>query len=218
MVDRSVKAVVDRVKVPAGLEARVLDSVLKEHSEHARAGRKIKIWGFSSLALAACVCLFFFSPNLVGEGAISAETLVNETADGSPTASQRNFRHIDGFKVASKPEKSKLAAVISRANMKQITGLRIVGFDQYQDNSGRKILRACYQSSTDKSFCIDCYFAPTGYLSFVQSQEVRIAGKVGRLGKAGNHNVVILSENGSDYVFASPLDKNRLLAMISKSS
>lgn len=66
LVDRSVKAVVDRVKVPAGLEDRILASVLREHNERARAGRKVKIWGFSTLAIAACLCVFFFSSNLVG--------------------------------------------------------------------------------------------------------------------------------------------------------
>lgn len=218
LVDRSVKAVVDRVKVPAGLEDRILASVLREHNERARAGRKVKIWGFSTLAIAACLCVFFFSPNLVGEPLVSAETLVNETADGSRSASQENFKHIDGFKFAIKSERSNLLSLISRANMRHIAGLKIVAFDQYRDNSGKKILRACYQSSTDKSFCIDCYCAPTGYLSFSQFQEIRIAGKLGRFGKVGNHNVVILSENGSDYVYASPLDRGRLIAMISKSS
>jgi len=217
MVDRSVKAVVDRVKVPAGLEARVLVSVLKEHNERAKVGRKVKIWGFSSLALAACMCLFFLAPHLANDQIVSAETLVNETADGSPQASQRNFKHVDGFKIANK-QKSKLSTLISHANMRPIAGLKIIGFDQYQDKSGREVLRACYQSSTDRSFCIDCYYAPTGYLSFSQFQEVQVLGKVGRFGKAGNHNIVILSENGSDYVYASPLDKNKLLAMISKSS
>jgi len=212
LVDRNVRAAKERAVMPEDLPDRIISSLRK--GEQARSGRAVfslKFWSFSAAAVAVAFCICFMLLPVRD----SAESLVAETADGSANASQAHYKHVNSIGLAAKSEDMQSVGFAPR--LQKFTGLKVAALDVYSDGSGRKVLRACYQDSRDHSFCIDCYQAPTGLLSFRGTEETTIAGAKARVGRIGNHNVVMLTKNGLDYVYASPLEKKRLLTMIARS-
>lgn len=212
LVDCNVRAVAERVVMPADLPDRIISSLRK--GEQTKSGRTVFLlnyWSFSAavVTVASCICFMLLPAR------DSAEVLVDETADGSANALQVHYKHLKSIGLAAKSDASQSVGFAAR--LQKLADLEVAALDVYSDGSGRKVLKACYQDSRDHSFCIDCYQAPTGFLSFRGTEETTIFGKKVRVGRIGNHNVVMLTQNGLDLVYASPLEKSRLLAMIARS-
>lgn len=141
---------------------------------------------------------------------------MNETADGSAEPSETNFRHLTTFRPSELEDAVKAVGFGNRVST--LANLRVSGVDVFQDKQGKKILRTCYQDQKDQTFCIDCYQLPTGLLSFYGTEQLLIAGRKMFFKHVGNHNVVLVSREGIDYLYASSLSKERLLSMLTKNS
>ena len=79
-------------------------------------------------------------------------------------------------------------------------------------------MRMCYTcndgSSTD---CIDCYQAPTGLLSLQKTsmrQVVLENGQIASLGKFGGQSALLLSKQGADILYVSPISSEKLIKLV----
>ena len=211
LVHQNIRALQASIVVPEALEERLI-TVIDSETRKRKVGfsSSARVVFLATLAVAACVSVFMFSSKTLIQD--SAEMLVFETADGSKIHSKKNFKRVAGV------DSRKLAATAKSIGLDStplaIAGLSVATNDVLQDHQGRKILRTCFQDSRDHSFCVDCYQAPSGLLSFKGAELNPHTGRGGQFEHIGNHNVIMLSKNGVDYVYASTLSKDRLLALI----
>ncbi|MDR3614762.1 MAG: hypothetical protein P4L53_14480 [Candidatus Obscuribacterales bacterium] len=208
---QSIRALQATIVMPEALEERLLTAI-----NHAARKRKVgspssaRVVFLAVLAVAACISLFVFSSKTLIKD--SAEILVLETAHGSKILSKTNFHRVAGVNSRELAETAKSIGLTGAPLA--ILGLSVGTTDVLQDQQGRKILRTCFQDSRNHSFCIDCYQAPSGLLSFKGAElNPKMRGRA-QFEHIGNHNVIVLSKNGVDYIYASTLSKERLLALI----
>jgi len=83
-------------------------------------------------------------------------------------------------------------------------------------------VRMCFnsgdRSSTD---CIDCHQAPTGLLSLRKTSMHKITlenGQVASIGKLGNQSALLLSSNGADVLYVSPIASEKLIKLVASAS
>jgi hypothetical protein len=200
---------------PTGLEERLLAAVDKE----ARKGKIRFRYSPRAISLAvlvavACICIFIPWPQLFPHE--SVEALVADTADGEKHPSQEHFRRLARFDNKALSTAAKSAGL--PATLFPIAKLHVATLDVYEDKHRQKILRTCYQDSRDHSFCIDCYQARSGLLSFSGTQVSTASGKKVLFKHVSDHNVVMLTKNGVDYVYASNLPKDKLLSLVPEQS
>lgn len=212
-VDQNIRSLDAQSVIPEGLNERILAAVASKKEKRQLGFRLVSL---VLVAAAASFGIFVISPNLVGLKHDSAEVLVNETADGSAEPSETNFRHLTTFRPSELEDAVKAVGFGNRVST--LANLRVSGVDVFQDKQGKKILRTCYQDQKDQTFCIDCYQLPTGLLSFYGTEQLLIAGRKMFFKHVGNHNVVLVSREGIDYLYASSLSKERLLSMLTKNS
>ncbi|MBP9093368.1 zf-HC2 domain-containing protein [bacterium] len=100
----------------------------------------------------------------------------------------------------------------------KLTNYDLYGSDIVKTSDGKTLVRMCYNctdgSSTD---CIDCYQAPTGLLSLqktTMSQIVLENGQVARLGKFGEQSALLLSKQGADILYVSPISSEKLIKLV----
>lgn len=218
-VKKATRAVAERIAVPQELHEKLIDALRK--NGHRKSGvvvpiRKTLILSGTVAALASFFFIAIFTFKAVDLHQDSAESLVMETSDGSPSQSSGHFKHL------AQVDYGRKANIVRTADAKyeiaKIGALKVAALDMFEDSRGRRILRACYQDSVDHSFCIDCYQAPAGLLTFNGSEIALKSGKKAKFKYVGNHNVVVVNKNGIDYVFATPLSKSRFLALLGESS
>lgn len=218
-VKKATRKVAERVVVPQELHERLIDALRKEGNRNSSTAvplRKTLFLSGAVAALASFIVIAIFTFRAVDLRQDSAESLVMETADGSSSSSAGHFKHLAPVDYGRK------ANIVREAGAKyeiaKIGVLKVAALDMFEDSKGRRILRACYRDSADHSFCIDCYQAPEGLLTFSGSQIALKSGKKAKFKQVGNHNVIVVNKNGIDYVFATPLSKSRFLALLEKIS
>lgn len=98
----------------------------------------------------------------------------------------------------------------------------LYGSDIVKTSDGKTLVRMCYNctdgSSTD---CIDCYQAPTGLLSLRKTSMRQITlenGQVASIGKLGNQSALLLSSNGADVLYVSPIASDKLIKLVALAS
>jgi hypothetical protein len=211
LVHQSVSALKAGIVIPDKLEDRVMEAINREDRKgNVRRLPLARVFSAATLAAIACVCLLMLLPSWYGRD--SVESLVNETAHGIESSSQKNFRRVIGF------DSGEMSAATQYVGLSQeiapLAHLNVVSLDVYQGKNNGKILRACYQDRHNHSFCIDCYQANSGLLSFNGTEITTKTGRKVLVAQVGNLNVVMLSQGGVDYVYTSMLPKDLLLAMV----
>ena len=207
-------------KASEGFEERIVLAIDKE-SRGNKLRSSVPLFSLSMLAAAACF-LVFFCPSLFHSTneqiatLDSADVLVADTADGEDNLSEENFRRLDEVEIDSESTAARVAGINEK--LFSLESLNAAAIDVFEDKDHRRIIRTCYQDRKDHSFCIDCYQAKTGLLAFKGEELVAGGGRKVFFKRIGNHNVVLLTRGGVDYLYASSLSKEKLLARVLENS
>jgi hypothetical protein len=219
LVHQGLRALKTQTTASDGFEERLLLAIDKE-SCSSRLRSSIPLLSLSMIAVAACLLVFLIPPlfhspeQLVAKD--SAEILVVDTADGEDNLSEENFHRLVSSETESEASAAKLAGI--REKRFPLANLKAAAIDVFEDKNHRRILRTCYQDRRDHSFCIDCYQAKTGLLAFEGEEIFTGDGQKVIFKHVGNHNVVLLTRGGVDYLFASSLSKQKLLSKVLENS
>ncbi|CAN5159442.1 hypothetical protein BH11CYA1_BH11CYA1_07800 [soil metagenome] len=100
----------------------------------------------------------------------------------------------------------------------KLANYALYGTDVVKAGQGKTLVRMCFNctdgSTTD---CIDCYQAPTGLLSLKKTtmrQVVLENGKIASVGKIGKQSAVLVSYQGSDTLYVTPLAEEKLVKLV----
>ena len=147
--------------------------------------------------------------------AIAAENLVASIGHHSSGPEDPSFV-VD---YVGKKDASDLAAKVGFAVQKiKLANYGLYGSDIVKTSNGKTLVRMCFNSSDGTSAdCIDCYQAPTGLLALRKTSMRQIVlenGQVASIGKLGNQSALLLSSNGADVLYVSPLASEKLIKLV----
>lgn len=215
LVDQRIRLLSKQIVVPDGLADRLLVSIKTEDRRH-KVKQMKRFGGFTvGVSIAASLLVFFFAPSFDRQHDDDGVLLVAETADGSPRKTDKTFSRSNAF-ASSELTKASSAAGF-KATAMNFSSFRMAGIEIYTNKIGKKIIRTCYQSPGEK-YCIDCYQAPKGVLCLHSVKTVSQRGLLFQLAAVGKHNIVMHTDKGVDYMYASALNKERLLALVAEAS
>lgn len=151
--------------------------------------------------------------------AIAAENLVASIGHHSSGPEDPSFV-VD---YVGKKDASDLAAKVGFAVQKiKLANYGLYGSDIVKTRDGKTLVRMCFNSSDGTSAdCIDCYQAPTGLLSLRKTSMRQITlenGQVASIGKLGNQSALLLSKQGADILYVSPLASEKLIKLVEPTS
>lgn len=96
-----------------------------------------------------------------------------------------------------------------------LANYKLYGSDVIKVGKEKTMVRLCYVSNNGKGqSCIDCYQAPSGMLSLGPSESQTLRGKTVRMSKVGSDNVVVISNNGMDIFYVSPMKEQDLMKLV----
>jgi anti-sigma factor RsiW len=153
------------------------------------------------------------------QNAIVAENLVASIGHHSSGPEDPSFV-VD---YVGKKDASDLAAKVGFAVQKiKLDNYGLYGSDIVKTSDGKTLVRMCFNSSDGSSTdCIDCYQAPTGLLSLRKTSMRQITlenGQVASIGKLGNQSALLISSNGADVLYVSPIASEKLIKLVAPAS
>ncbi len=146
------------------------------------------------------------------EAAASVEHILNTAGHHGETSDDANIS-IDYVGKQDSEDLSKSSGLSVKPST--LANYKLYGSDVIKVGKDKTMVRLCYVSNNGKGeSCIDCYQAPSGMLSLGPSEIQTLRGKTVRMSKVGSDNVVVISNNGMDIFYVSPMKEQDLIKLV----
>lgn len=228
-VKEGIEKILARQGVPADLEKKI-SNALYEESRKDRQSRTRTLVLVAAAAVTIGLGAFLTMQQPAGQiarapglqdsaqtapqiaAATSVEHILNTAGHHSDTSDDANI-NIDFVGEKDADELSRSSGLSVKAS--RLANYKLSGSDVIKVGKDKTMVRLCYVS--DKGHgesCIDCYQAPSGMLSLGPSEMQTLSGRSVRMSKIGADNVVVISANGMDIFYVSPMKEQDLMKLV----
>lgn len=160
----------------------------------------------------AAASTFNLRPSFNERTMVGAERLIEATAHHSMAPSDPG---IDVQYLGREPNLYKIAARTGfTTRLSKLGSFAIHGADVIDMGGDKTLLRLCYTPPGNDKICIDCYQAPKGMIAFKNADLKLIEGKPVQVATVAGQSAIMLSNNGVDLLYVSPLPQEKLLALV----
>lgn len=224
-VKEGIEKILDRQGVPVDLEKKISNALYEESRKDRQSRTRSLVLAAAAAVTLGLVAFMAMQPpsgqiakapelnNIQIASATSVEHILNTAGHhGNSSENDANIS-IDYVGRQDSEDLSKSSGL----NVKPSTlaNYKLYGSDVIKVGKDKTMVRLCYVSNNGKGkSCIDCYQAPSGMLSIGPSESQTLRGKTVRMSKVGSDNVLVISSNGMDIFYVSPMKEQDLMKLV----
>lgn len=225
---------ISRAQEPnADFEKRLIAGVYRQERKKSRASFNWAVVGIAALALISMGAVSYFNiekSKNTNQSVATTQPGLNKKAStesveveglvlsvGHHSSGQESPAYKVQYKGKGNPSgfSAEAGFKIKAANL---TNYVLEGSDIVKTSNHKTLVRMCYTSLTKgETDCIDCYQAPSGMLSFAKTstREIVMAnGQTARFGEVDGQSAVMVSNQGLDTLYVSPIAAKKLLQLV----